>query len=309
MAEKSDLSEKDGLALAVDFFSSGDTVKALTFDYQEERDSLLDNADSYSTRRQFLVVITPLASSATTISLSRTELELLKNREHEAATSGPAGSWWRKLQSYCLWGFLDLADALKMTRVICALFVLLSFALSLALLSLRKADHDAKDFNDFNQMLGTVGPTHSHTVEDFNFTKWAEETPSRNENFFLRYDDQSLIPMSLLTDKERRFQDWFKQRYPDQVAFVQQETHLDQSWMSSGQKTVPADTQFHIAHCFVSFWRYWMAKETGRHVCTWDLEYAHIHHCFDSMEEWALPPGPTVASDQRPLRWNTKICF
>jgi hypothetical protein len=60
--------------------------------------------------------------------------------------------------------------------------------------------------------------------------------------------------------------------------------------------------------------RYWQAKETGKHVCPRDLDYAHIKHCFNVLDEFAFIDGPRGSEPVLPevdttLPWLTNACF
>lgn len=187
------------------------------------------------------------------------------------------------------------------------------------------------------------GPRYQLQFDHHNVSSWEARYPSPNDDWFLRIDDQAMIPVALLTDDEMRYQHWFQSRYieADQIRLTGD--YLRTSFLSDPDAIqVPADKEFHMAHCVLALRRYWWAKEAGQHVCPRDIDFKHIQHCLDALDSWAFPGGPRRASassasghhqhtahgnsdlgvradagtefsldefDKTVLVWRTKVCF
>lgn len=124
----------------------------------------------------------------------------------------------------------------------------------------------------------------------------------------MRLDDQSLIPMHLVDEQELRYDQFLRTRYPEmaEVADTLAWTSLE-FLHDPNALMMPVDELFHMGHCVRTFRRYWQAKETGRHVCPVDIDYRHIWHCFEALEEHFYPLAPRVA-DESSMSWRTKVC-
>lgn len=165
---------------------------------------------------------------------------------------------------------------------------------------------------------GSVGPRYQLQFSHHNVSEWAASHAHGHGEWFLRIDDQAMIPADLLDDEERHYQAWFQRRYPEANQIRLNEDYLKESFLSDPSAIqVPADKQFHMAHCVLAVRRYWRARETGRHVCPRDIDYKHMKHCLDALDTWAFPKGPRgsgmghddSAIDTTRLVWRTKVCF
>ncbi|PVH73091.1 hypothetical protein DL98DRAFT_431969 [Cadophora sp. DSE1049] len=157
---------------------------------------------------------------------------------------------------------------------------------------------------------GSIGPKHQSRLLYNNATSWARQVGFDDTKWRIRIDDQALVPAHLYSTDEDRYQRWFRQRYPHLQEIIERHDYLRPSWLGSSQIAVPWDEQFHFAHCVLALRRYWVAKETGAHLCGRDIDYAHMKHCLDSLDEKAFPPGPMedVGKGYR-LWWQTKVCY
>jgi hypothetical protein len=140
---------------------------------------------------------------------------------------------------------------------------------------------------------GSVGPRYQLQFSYSNLTDWAKLHSHTNEKWFLRIDDQAMIPAALVDEEELHYQAWYQARYPEMNAIRLNQTYLDEEFLGDPEAIqVPADTTFHMSHCVRAVRRYWQAKETGRHVCARDIDYQHVKHCLDALDMWAFPEGP-----------------
>jgi len=163
---------------------------------------------------------------------------------------------------------------------------------------------------------GSQGPKYQLQFTHHNASSWAAKTPHQNGEWAFRIDDQAMIPAHLMDEEELLYQRWFQKRYPEKNQIRLDQRYIDDSFLGDpDQIKVPSDKQFHMAHCVRALRRYWQAKETGKHVCPRDIDYRHMKHCLDSMDEWAFPDGergsikPVVDSGTWKLIWETKVCF
>ncbi|RDW59540.1 hypothetical protein BP6252_12627 [Coleophoma cylindrospora] len=191
--------------------------------------------------------------------------------------------------------------------------------LVIALLSLFSALH--KQHGDVwvrYDTHGSDGPQYQLQFDHQNVSTWAESHLQERE-WFLRIDDQAMIPAELLDEEESRYQRWFQQRYPEMNEIRLQQDYVNSTFLADPYSIqVPSDYTFHMAHCVRAFRRYWQAKETGRHVCPRDIDYRHMKHCLDAMDEWAFIDGPRMSTngeemgpdaDNIVLIWKTKVCW
>jgi hypothetical protein len=181
---------------------------------------------------------------------------------------------------------------------------------------------------------GSKGPRYQLQFNHHNVSTWSAIYPEPNEAWFLRIDDQAMVPPSTVDDDELRYQRWFQQRYPEADRVRLSGDYLNEAFLSDPSAIqVPADEAFHMAHCVLAVRRYWLARETGRHVCPRDIDYNHMKHCMDALDIWAFPEGlrgsipqtmsgahhgshaapkddtVKVISDETRLVWRTKVCF
>ncbi|EMD85225.1 hypothetical protein COCC4DRAFT_66349 [Bipolaris maydis ATCC 48331] len=163
---------------------------------------------------------------------------------------------------------------------------------------------------------GSKGPKYQLQFTHHNASAWAAKNPHDNGEWAFRIDDQAMIPAHLMDEEEELYQRWFRKRYPEKDRIRLNQDYIKDSFLGDpDQIQVPSDKQFHMAHCVRALRRYWQAKETGRHVCPRDIDYRHMKHCLDSMDEWAFPDGergsikPVVDSGTWKLIWETKVCF
>jgi hypothetical protein len=155
----------------------------------------------------------------------------------------------------------------------------------------------------------SIGPPHQLDYTQFNITEWAKSNINNDTQWAIRFDDQALIPAHLYTDEEAYYQMWYRNRYKEQALLVSEEAHLNETWLYSNESYVPADTQFHISHCVLTLRRYWIARETGHHICSWDLDHGHIHHCLETLDNLIFDDNPRQVRDNSSLHWNTKLCY
>ncbi|KAL1983822.1 hypothetical protein VTN96DRAFT_9908 [Rasamsonia emersonii] len=154
------------------------------------------------------------------------------------------------------------------------------------------------------------------------FSDWIATTTARSSNinanteWFVRLDDQSMIPPELVDETEMRYQEWFRRRYPEMDRIRTSKDYLNRSFYENPFAVeIPIDQLFHPAHCILALRRYWQARETGRHVCPRDLDYKHVKHCLDSLDAFAFVEGPrgttpeVPAVDQTTMPWLVNACF
>ncbi|PVI01718.1 hypothetical protein DM02DRAFT_501325, partial [Periconia macrospinosa] len=162
------------------------------------------------------------------------------------------------------------------------------------------------------------GPRYQLQFDHHNVTDW--DTPEKRQKFTtnteweLRIDDQAMVPAHLFTSEEARYQRWFRARYPEAELIRQQKLYLDQAFLSDPYSIqVLSDEAFHMAHCVLALRRYWWARESGTHVCPRDIDYRHMKHCLDSLDEMAFPGGERGPTHHEPepgdirLLWESKV--
>lgn len=163
---------------------------------------------------------------------------------------------------------------------------------------------------------GSEGPRYQLQFTHENASDWAATNPSGIDDWFVRLDDQSMVPPHLVDETELRYQKWYRNRYPEVDAVRLNESYTKKSFLGDPFAIqIPIDDLFHPAHCVLALRRYWQAKETGRHVCPRDLDRRHMKHCLDSLDEYLFFEGergsirdiPKIQQDT--LVWRTKVCF
>jgi hypothetical protein len=189
----------------------------------------------------------------------------------------------------------------------------------------------------------SIGPRYQLQFTHHNVSSWAAKYQSPQDDWYMRIDDQAMVPLSLVDENERRYQRWFQDRYPEANEIRLRDDYLKESFLGDYLAIqVPADKQFHMAHCVLALRRYWWAKESGRHVCPRDIDHKHMQHCLDALDSWAFPEGPRRSfpgpgtgqmthhhgqmgksdrhqrmetsytvdeTDETRLVWRTKVCF
>jgi len=161
---------------------------------------------------------------------------------------------------------------------------------------------------------GSVGPKYQLSVNGANASNLVSYMEQHGE-WTLRIDDQAIIPLSLLDEDEKHYQQWYQNRYPETNAIMNSGNYLNETWLNSPlAERVPADDMFHFSHCVLAVKRYVKAKQTGRHVCGRDIDEEHVQHCLDALDWWAFPEsggkrGDTVPNPTKELAWRTKVCF
>ncbi|KAF2109807.1 hypothetical protein BDV96DRAFT_475220, partial [Lophiotrema nucula] len=138
---------------------------------------------------------------------------------------------------------------------------------------------------------GSIGPKHQARLQWGNATEWARKVRYNKQDWRVRMDDQALVPSSLYDEEEEHYQKWFQQRYPYMKGLIDCMEYIHPAWLGSENISVLWDAQFHFAHCVLALRRYWKAKESGRHVCGRDIDFAYMKHCLDSLDAKAFPPG------------------
>ncbi|KAK8135904.1 hypothetical protein PG984_003844 [Apiospora sp. TS-2023a] len=192
------------------------------------------------------------------------------------------------------------------------------------------------DFWQQYDTAGSEGPRFQLQFDHHNVSEWAKRYPNPNQQWFVRLDDQAMIPIDAVDDQELRYQRWFQERYPDADQIRIRGDYLAESFLGDPDAIqVPADKTFHMAHCVLALRRYWTARESRKHVCPRDIDYKHVKHCLDALDMWAFPEGPRRSlpstpasmnhgrdvdvvegekfwidsSDETRLVWRTKVCF
>jgi hypothetical protein len=157
---------------------------------------------------------------------------------------------------------------------------------------------------------GSIGPKHQLRIYWQNASEWAAENPIDTTKWRVRIDDQAIIPASLYDEDEDRYQEWYRKRYPEMQEVIDNGDYIRPAWMGSLNMRVPWDDQFHFAHCVLALRRYWKAKESGHHVCGRDIDYLHMEHCLESLEERVFIEGPRDTYDYpMNMYWQTRVCF
>ncbi|KAK8069605.1 hypothetical protein PG994_006221 [Apiospora phragmitis] len=183
---------------------------------------------------------------------------------------------------------------------------------------------------------GSKGQRFQLQFDHHNVSGWARRYPNPNQEWFVRLDDQAMIPADAVDDEELRYQRWFQEIYPDANQIRIRGDYLTESFLGDPDATqVPADKTFHMAHCVLALRRYWTARKSRKHVCPRDIDYKHVKYCLDALDMWAFPEGPQRSlpispigmnheghedvgegdrfwidsSDETRLVWRTKVCF
>lgn len=165
------------------------------------------------------------------------------------------------------------------------------------------------------------GPQHHLILEPSNVTQWVQEHTSARSSistdWFLRIDDGALYPRTLLTEEELAYQQWIWDRYPEVNTIRTSGKYLQPEFLQHVEDTMLVDKYYHISHCVVTLRRYWIARETGTHICPVDLHSGHIQHCFQNiLEPWAFPRGlrgevmeDDAVAPMFNISWRGRVCF
>lgn len=138
---------------------------------------------------------------------------------------------------------------------------------------------------------GSKGPQNQlqYTWPHPNFTSWSAKNDYNADDFYLRLDDQTMIPTEYVDEHELKYQAWYAERYPWFAEIRASKAYLNESyWRDARSFPLAYDKEFHVAHCVMAAKRYWKARETNHHVCPRDLDHHHISHCFDILESHAF---------------------
>ncbi|KKA19379.1 hypothetical protein T310_6626, partial [Rasamsonia emersonii CBS 393.64] len=91
------------------------------------------------------------------------------------------------------------------------------------------------------------------------FSDWIATTTARSSNinanteWFVRLDDQSMIPPELVDETEMRYQEWFRRRYPEMDRIRTSKDYLNRSFYENPFAVeIPIDQLFHPAHCILA---------------------------------------------------------
>jgi hypothetical protein len=192
-----------------------------------------------------------------------------------------------------------------MTSILVFAFVLIVFLSSVAIWrGIRDNTYIRYDTS------GSSGPRYQLRIYWQNASEWARANPQDSGKWKVRLDDQAIIPADLYDEDEDRYQEWYRNRYPEVQQVVENLNYLRPAWLGSLDMMVPWDNQFHFAHCVLALRRYWKAKESGKHVCGRDIDHAHINHCLEALEDRVFIEGPRVEMDPpQYLYWQTRVCF
>ncbi|KAG9193698.1 hypothetical protein G6011_03733 [Alternaria panax] len=176
-----------------------------------------------------------------------------------------------------------------------------------------------RPWRPFNEVVGSNGPQYQLQLKPQDVSQWAsDEKDVLSSKWFLRINDGSICPKDLLILEEVEYQTWLSERYPEFDAVKARGLYLNADYLSrSEEQDMLINKYFHISHCVHSMRRYWVAKQTGHHICPMDLSHWHINYCFENiLLPWALSSGPrgTVPTgfDDATLQdvsWVPRVCF
>lgn len=251
-----------------------------------------------------------------------TSLQLLQAdqralNEMMEAKGSPAPSWKLRFRGHSKFSeLLRTQNRLSGWKAIASAGLLLAFILIAWATLKRHLDNNTVWMRYDTQ--GSQGPKYQLQFDHRNATTWAAQNPHGNGEWALRIDDQAMVPIGLLDEDEIRYQKWFRRRYPEMDQIRLDESYLNETFLSDPYSIqVPSDNTFHMAHCVLALRRYWKAKESGKHVCPRDIDFTHMKHCLDALDEWAFPDGDRgddhhpmgLLNEQIVLIWKTKVCF
>lgn len=157
---------------------------------------------------------------------------------------------------------------------------------------------------------GSEGPKRQARIYYYNATEWSQNNPHDNGQWKIRMDDQALIPTEAWDEDEDKYQEWYHARYPEMRDVIRSRKFLRPSWLGSLDILVPWDKEFHLAHCVLTMRRYWKAKETGKHVCSRDIDHNHIQHCLNWFDGMVFADDASGVPEMGThMIWQTKVCY
>lgn len=162
----------------------------------------------------------------------------------------------------------------------------------------------------------TQGPRIQLRIDSSNSSAWSAANPKSSTEYLFRIDDQTMIPAHLMTSQEARYQQYFDTNYPQLSKVYEANNHLNATYLKAVEnhnETIDIDLKFHLSHCVLALRRYWIARETGKHVCPRDVDPGHIGHCLSALDEWAFPSpgrdtGHSFITTIGALTWITQVC-
>lgn len=152
------------------------------------------------------------------------------------------------------------------------------------------------------------GPRYTSLLPPSNVSAWVANHYSPTA-YYWRIDEQALIPIELLDAQEARYQEYLAKRYPEKAEMRDSMAWADPAFLADPNNfMLPTDMAFHRGHCIRALRRYWQARETGKHVAPWDLDYLHIHHCVSMLEDLLYVEGPREVGEKvMSMSWRTKV--
>lgn len=119
-----------------------------------------------------------------------------------------------------------------------------------------------------------------------------------------------------MTAEESRYQHYLRTVDPQLAVVYESRGYLNATYLEAveaGKKMITIDQKFHLSHCALALRRYWIARETGVHICPRDVDPGHINHCLNVLDEWAFPrpgwnTGDTFLDQVGNLTWITQVC-
>ena len=222
-------------------------------------------------------------------------------------------------RSRSLW--LDGSQKSSRLAFVIPLLILAVFSLFLVLKTLHSSSSPLETYQRYDT-TGSDGPRYQLQFSYLNVSDWAASHLHSGDDWFLRIDDQAIIPRGLVDEEELHYQAWYQARYPEMNQIRLNHDYLKEEFLGNPEAIqVPADKAFHMSHCVRAVRRYWQARETGKHVCARDIDHRHMKHCLDALDMWAFPEGPrgsfsemsnkmaSETKDTTHLVWKTKVCF
>lgn len=104
---------------------------------------------------------------------------------------------------------------------------------------------------------GSLGPRYQLQFTHHNVSSWEGRYQSPQDSWFVRIDDQAMMPLDLLDENELRYQRWFQARYPETNDIRLRGDYLKEAFLNDYLAIqVPADKAFHTAHCVLTLRRY-----------------------------------------------------
>lgn len=270
----------------------------------------------YSTSKEEVGAYTDRTTTSILVTLAKYNSNSSRNYGVLPAQLYGAGTVRESLGELAPHGYSYLMSTMTRKHRICCALIGIVTALSILaiIISYFILPRTADELHSWVQYdtRGSTGPKYQLSVDATNASAWSDyaQDPSL---WTLRIDDQAIIPIHLLDDKERHYQEWLQKRYTEMDQIRLNGSYLDESWLGSPAiDEVPTDELFHFSHCVLAVKRYVKARDTGRHVCGRDIDKEHVHHCLDALDWWAFPEGrrgEDIPNFNRTFWWRTKVCF